>query len=556
LIHFFKRIFLSHQFSTNLVGMRPEQSIATCRAGVMLYDEQNKKWIPSSSSHGLSRVDIYHHFLNATFRVVGRKLQDHEISINCPILRGLKYNQATPTFHQWRDNKQIYGLNFSTKDEASRFAASMMKALDVLNSWGQIKIPWPHQDTPLEIKENLYNPNVLEMNIQRKKDVLEQENVSQYSGDHDQEGGEESLYEEYHSENDYYDEQDQIYEERKVRPLQEQQYQFNSFKRQGPYGSFRQPREMHHPQPHLHYEASGGRKQACQSGEGWGYFDQTSQQQPNSFLGHKGDRRVSQQQHSTSASNISRSDDVGQQNNFQNRSRTMSASPSSLYPQEHQSSSYEPSVKPSSSELARFHAAKSDEDHRLTPPPEMPTVPRSTAPPPPPPPPPPPLPPPTLSTSNATVSIKLKTSSGLSPKSQDIVKTKPGGAMANMMDEMQKTLAKRRQKIEELSDKEKQENSAIQVDKDWTPVKFKLKEVLNSPKLNASASMSKLEVINGSKGLEIVNKNQRSQDRTLELETIKKEILEEMRDEISKAKNEIIQIIKEQFSNARADSEV
>ena len=129
----------------------------------MIYDDLNKKWVPSGSSHGLSKVHIYHHFLNNTFRVVGRKLQDHEVNhndtnvniyaehiiqirikscnvfinefqvvINCAILKGLKYNQATPTFHQWRDNKQVYGLNFSSKDDAEVFATAMLRSLEVI----------------------------------------------------------------------------------------------------------------------------------------------------------------------------------------------------------------------------------------------------------------------------------------------------------------------------------------------------------------------------------------------------------------------------------------
>lgn len=97
----------------------------------MVYDDVNKKWIPSGSSSGLSKVQLYHHQVNNTFRVVGRKLQDHEIVINCAILKGLKYNQATVTFHQWRDNKQVYGLNFSSKDDADAFARAMLQALDV-----------------------------------------------------------------------------------------------------------------------------------------------------------------------------------------------------------------------------------------------------------------------------------------------------------------------------------------------------------------------------------------------------------------------------------------
>lgn len=111
-----------------------EQSIASARASVMIYDETNKKWVPSGSSSGLSKVHIYQHVVNNTFRVVGRKLHDQEVVINCSILKGLKYNQATPTFHQWRDNRQVYGLNFSSKDDAEAFAFAMMHAVELLNN--------------------------------------------------------------------------------------------------------------------------------------------------------------------------------------------------------------------------------------------------------------------------------------------------------------------------------------------------------------------------------------------------------------------------------------
>jgi enabled protein len=100
----------------------------------MIYDEANKKWVPSGSSSGLSKVHIYHHVVNNSYRVVGRKLHDQEVVINCSILKGLKYNQATATFHQWRDNRQVYGLNFSSKDDAEAFAYSMMLAVDALNN--------------------------------------------------------------------------------------------------------------------------------------------------------------------------------------------------------------------------------------------------------------------------------------------------------------------------------------------------------------------------------------------------------------------------------------
>lgn len=56
-----------------------EQSIASARASVMVYDDVAKKWIPSGSSSGLSKVHIFQHQINNSFRVVGRKLQDHEV---------------------------------------------------------------------------------------------------------------------------------------------------------------------------------------------------------------------------------------------------------------------------------------------------------------------------------------------------------------------------------------------------------------------------------------------------------------------------------------------
>ncbi|XP_061780449.1 protein enabled homolog isoform X4 [Nerophis lumbriciformis] len=111
-----------------------EQSICQARAAVMVYDDANKKWVPAGGSTGFSRVHIYHHTGSNAFRVVGRKIQDHQVVINCAIPKGLKYNQATQTFHQWRDARQVYGLNFGSKEDANVFASAMMHALEVLNS--------------------------------------------------------------------------------------------------------------------------------------------------------------------------------------------------------------------------------------------------------------------------------------------------------------------------------------------------------------------------------------------------------------------------------------
>ncbi|XP_028852173.1 enah/Vasp-like a isoform X5 [Denticeps clupeoides] len=112
-----------------------EQSICQARASVMVYDDSTKKWVPvKPGQQGFSRINIYHNTASNTFRVVGVKLQDQQVVINYSIVKGLKYNQATPTFHQWRDARQVYGLNFASKEEATTFSNAMLFALNVLNS--------------------------------------------------------------------------------------------------------------------------------------------------------------------------------------------------------------------------------------------------------------------------------------------------------------------------------------------------------------------------------------------------------------------------------------
>ena len=59
--------------------MNREHSLVGVKASVMIYDEGNRKWVPSGSSQGVSKVHIYQHSINNTFRVVGHKLQDHEV---------------------------------------------------------------------------------------------------------------------------------------------------------------------------------------------------------------------------------------------------------------------------------------------------------------------------------------------------------------------------------------------------------------------------------------------------------------------------------------------
>lgn len=124
-----------------------ETVVCSSRATVMLYDDSNKRWLPAGTGpQAFSRVQIYHNPTANAFRVVGRKMQpDQQVVINCAIIRGLKYNQATPNFHQWRDARQVWGLNFSSKEDAAQFAAGMASALEALEGGGPPAPPPPPQ---------------------------------------------------------------------------------------------------------------------------------------------------------------------------------------------------------------------------------------------------------------------------------------------------------------------------------------------------------------------------------------------------------------------------
>ncbi|KRY47259.1 Protein enabled -like protein, partial [Trichinella britovi] len=116
-----------------------EKSMVAIQASVLNYDDAIKKWLPAGGSkiQEMSKVQILHHVENNTFRVVGRKLQDHDVVINCAIIPGLKYNFTSDTFHQWRDhiNQKLYGLNFLNLEDAVTFGTVMSRVLEMINSY-------------------------------------------------------------------------------------------------------------------------------------------------------------------------------------------------------------------------------------------------------------------------------------------------------------------------------------------------------------------------------------------------------------------------------------
>jgi len=116
-----------------MVGSNPKEDILTsCKATAMIYNDAQKKWI-HCAPNGPAKVQLLFAPDTQTYRIVGRQIQDHEVVLNHSISKGLKYNQATPTFHQWRDQSCVYGLNFSSKIDAQEFGTTMMKILESVN---------------------------------------------------------------------------------------------------------------------------------------------------------------------------------------------------------------------------------------------------------------------------------------------------------------------------------------------------------------------------------------------------------------------------------------
>ncbi|CAI9730134.1 Hypothetical predicted protein [Octopus vulgaris] len=163
-----------------------EVPIVTARASVMTYDEPNKKWIPKGKSQGLSKVQIFHHTSNNTFRVVARKVPDHEVVINCAILKGLKYNRATQTFHQWRDSRLVYGLNFTSKEDADSFAQAMLSALETLECMYRTPppvAPPPQPPQPSSIYQHINVNGPKEPETDRiQRDEMKSQHQRQLSG--------------------------------------------------------------------------------------------------------------------------------------------------------------------------------------------------------------------------------------------------------------------------------------------------------------------------------------------------------------------------------------
>ena len=59
-----------------------------------------------------------------------------QVVINFTLIKGLVY-ETRPTWHQWSDQNQGYGLSFASKHEAQVFGDDVLNALENLKTGGK-----------------------------------------------------------------------------------------------------------------------------------------------------------------------------------------------------------------------------------------------------------------------------------------------------------------------------------------------------------------------------------------------------------------------------------
>uniref|UniRef100_A0A183C5Z9 WH1 domain-containing protein n=1 Tax=Globodera pallida TaxID=36090 RepID=A0A183C5Z9_GLOPA len=104
----------------------------------MFYD--GSQWIRPDIINGLQNIPDSQHLSNIqlvrsnadlVFRIIAIRNRDNKRLFNQHIFHRLKYKEATPSFHQWRnEHKQVIGLNFTNEQDAKMFHEAVKQVMD------------------------------------------------------------------------------------------------------------------------------------------------------------------------------------------------------------------------------------------------------------------------------------------------------------------------------------------------------------------------------------------------------------------------------------------
>ncbi|XP_065182956.1 vasodilator-stimulated phosphoprotein-like [Sycon ciliatum] len=113
-----------------------ERQTAQAQATVLVYDDKVKKWTPAQQQNTPSAVQLFVNDSTAQSRIVGRRMSDMQVTVNTQLYKGMVFNAASKTFYQWRDPRNVYGLNFQDPQVAATFASAVGDALKQLTGGG------------------------------------------------------------------------------------------------------------------------------------------------------------------------------------------------------------------------------------------------------------------------------------------------------------------------------------------------------------------------------------------------------------------------------------
>lgn len=80
----------------------------------MVYDDTSKKWVPiKPGQQGFSRINIYHNTASNSFRVVGVKLQDQQVSAGSQISAPSLSDNPSPPGQRPERKRSVFGTRGS-----------------------------------------------------------------------------------------------------------------------------------------------------------------------------------------------------------------------------------------------------------------------------------------------------------------------------------------------------------------------------------------------------------------------------------------------------------